>query len=67
MIQTGGKYFLDLDPTLTEHMARHVSGQIAAILQAMMSAIVQFNARYAISVPYLAESLRSIKMHLVQG
>jgi hypothetical protein len=66
VIQTGAKYFLDLDPTITEHLARHLSMQLVSWSQHGASVLLQFGNRFASGFTPFADGLRSLKLHLSQ-
>ena len=66
VLQTGGKYFLDLDPTITEHLARHIPIQIASTSQSTITALLQLGSRCAAGLTPVFEGLRGIKLHFTQ-
>jgi hypothetical protein len=67
VIQTGGKFFLDLDPVLTEHVARHFTVQIAAMSQSTASSLLQFTSKLASGVVPFLDDVRSIKLQISQS
>jgi hypothetical protein len=67
LVQMGGKYFFDLDPTLTEHIVRHAAFQIVALSQTSADAMLQIGNRCAMSITPFLDSFRNIRMHLTQS
>ena len=66
VMQTGGKFFFDLDPTLTEHIVRHSALQVMMIAQNSMSAAMVFGDKCAASLAPMWDGLRSVKWHWSQ-
>jgi hypothetical protein len=67
VLQTGGKYFFDLDPTLTEHLVRHMALQVVTFSQTSADAMLQISNKCAMIITPLADGFRNVRIHLTQS
>lgn len=67
VLQTGGKYFFDLDPSLTEHLVRHLALQIITFSQTSTDALLQIGNKCEMFITPVADGFRNVRVHLTQS
>ena len=61
MVQTGLKYFFDIDPSLTEHIYRHAAGHATLLPNAAVSYFRSYSDKFAELLLPVAQDLRSLR------